>query len=131
MTDPNSAITSRIERFVSDLSEVIRQAALEQVSDALGGGSGVGNGRAGRKAGAGAPALKKRAKGAKRSAEDFEALSKSIIGTVGSQPGLRADQLAEALGVETRELALPIKKLLAEKLLTKKGARRGTTYRVR
>jgi hypothetical protein len=43
-------------------------------------------------------------------------------------PGARAEQLAEALGVGTKELALPIAKLFDDKSIKSTGQRRGTKY---
>lgn len=124
MTDIQSLIRTRVDAFVLDLSQLIHQAAFEQLSAALG-GIEVGNGRSGRKT---SKVTTRRAKGSKRSAEDFEAITKNIIKVVTASPGIRADQIAAELGTVTKELQLPIKKLLAEKVLTKKGQKRATTY---
>lgn len=131
MSDLNAQIQAKVEAFVEELSELVRQAALERVSEALGTPASSSPKRRGRPAAsASAPSGKagKRSKGQKRSAEEMADLQETLLATIEANPGARADQLAEAFEVETRELALPIKKLLAENLITKKGQKRATTY---
>lgn len=45
-----------------------------------------------------------------------------------ANPGKGAEQICPALRVSTRELAMPMKKLLASKHITRKGMRRATRY---
>jgi predicted transcriptional regulator len=45
-----------------------------------------------------------------------------------AKPGLRMEQIAKALSSSTKELALPAKKLIAEKKIKTKGERRATKY---
>lgn len=67
-----------------------------------------------------------RAKGAKRSPEELEALTKNVLLHVKKHPGQRVEQIAAALGTSTKELALPVLKL--GKALKTQGQRRGTKY---
>lgn len=121
-------IRARVDAFVAELSELVKQAALERLTDALGTsaqGQGASKGKRGKAAGR-SPALSK--KGGKRTAEELEAFSDRILATIKAQPGIRADQIAAELGLVTREVVLPIKKLLATKTVTKKGQKRATAY---
>lgn len=121
-------IRARVDAFVAELSELLKQAALERLTDALGASPlarGAGKGKRAKAAGR-APALSK--KGGKRTAKELEAFSDRILATIKSQPGIRADQIATELGLVTREVVLPIKKLLATKTVTKKGQKRATAY---
>ena len=43
-------------------------------------------------------------------------------------PGLRIEQINKQLGTTTKDLALPIRKLLAEGAIHAKGQKRSTTY---
>jgi hypothetical protein len=97
---------------------------------ALGGTAPAAN-RGARKVGrAAAPARSKaRAKGAKRTPEELETLTKNVLAHVKRNPGQRVEQIAAALGTSTKELALPIIKL--GKALKTQGQRRGTKYSAR
>jgi hypothetical protein len=66
-----------------------------------------------------------------RRVRDPKALAKLVerlAKHISANPGQRMDDIKVALGLPTKELALPIKKLLAEKRITSKGQRRGMTY---
>jgi hypothetical protein len=69
-----------------------------------------------------------RPKGTKRSPEDIEALTRNLLAYVKKNSGQRIEQIATGLSVTTGDLALPAKKLLAEKKLKTAGQKRGTTY---
>jgi len=47
---------------------------------------------------------------------------------VKANPGLRIEQINKQLGTTTKDLALPIRKLLAESAIQAKGRKRSTTY---
>ncbi|HEX2689793.1 MAG TPA: hypothetical protein VHN14_24410, partial [Kofleriaceae bacterium] len=67
-------------------------------------------------------------RGAKRSPEDLEALSEQFATFVKANPGLRIEQINKQLGTTTKDLALPIRKLISEGMITAKGQKRSTTY---
>jgi predicted transcriptional regulator len=67
-------------------------------------------------------------RGAKRSQEDLEALSERFASFVKANPGLRIEQINKQLGTTTKDLALPIRKLISEGLIGVKGQKRSTTY---
>ena len=126
MTDLDRAIRQRVEDFVQEMTELVRQAALESVSAALGTPAA---GQRSRGATAKRPAAGFVAKsGGKRTARELEQQGTALVTMIRQTPGIRADQLAKAMGVMTRDLALPIKKLLADKAITKKGQKRATAY---
>lgn len=47
---------------------------------------------------------------------------------VKSHPGLRIEQINKELGTTTKDLALPIRKLIADGLISAKGKKRSTMY---
>ena len=47
---------------------------------------------------------------------------------VAKHPGLRIEQINKELGTSTKDLALPIRKLIAEGQIKTKGKKRSTTY---
>jgi hypothetical protein len=124
-------IRSRVEAFVDELNALIRQSALDTVAQVLRGDEGGGRrGRRGAPAGrvslAGRGRL--RAKGAKRSQDELEHLTSRLLTYVKSNAGQRIEQVAKGMGVTTRELNLPAKKLLANKSIRTKGQKRATQY---
>ncbi len=126
---PTPKIDSIIQRFVVELREAIREEGLNAFSAALGGGPETPK----RKSSAGPvrisfPTPKKRAKGAKRTPEELASLTASVLSAIKKTPGQRAEQLAQTLGISTKDLALPVDKLKGEKAIKTKGVRRGTTY---
>jgi hypothetical protein len=123
-------IRKTIEAFVEELSSLVRMAAVQSVTDAFGASSGPaprrggaarpGKGRA--RAGA-APG-----KGQKRAPEALAELVTALHAAIKETPGQRMEQVAKALQSSTQELALPAKKLIADKKIKTKGERRATRY---
>jgi hypothetical protein len=133
-TSVSEQIRARVEAFVDEMSDLIRESAMETVQKALAGGGGDGGSRRGRRAGAGgrraaAPvSARSRAKGAKRSPDELEKLTTQLLTYVKGNPGQRIEQIAQGMGTSTKELNLPAKKLLAKKSLRTKGHKRATQY---
>ena len=117
-----------VEGFVAQITELARRAALNLLEETFAshgaeraptvvsprGAAPVGRPRGGR--------------GAKRRPEDLEALCNQFASFVKSHPGLRIEQINKELGTTTKDLALPIRKLIAEGRITAKGRKRSTTY---
>ena len=129
-------IRSRVEQFASELADLIRESAMETVSAALA-GARPSPGRGGRRAaaapaaatrGAGRGRAASREKGAKRAPEEIEQLTSRLMDYVKGNPGQRIEQIADGMGISTKELNLPAKKLIAGKQLKTKGQKRATQY---
>jgi outer membrane biosynthesis protein TonB len=75
-----------------------------------------------------APARASRSKGEKRSPELIAKTTDALLAYVKSHAGQRIEQIAQGLKVTTKDLALPAKKLLAERRLKTKGQKRATQY---
>jgi hypothetical protein len=69
-----------------------------------------------------------RGKGAKRDPAELDKLGEAFVAFVTKKPGLRIEQINAELGTSTKDLALPIKKLLAAKAIRTEGAKRSTKY---
>jgi hypothetical protein len=127
----NDRIRSRVEAFAEELSALIRDSAMETVRDALGGSAAPRRaGRAGRVAAPAAPVRGggRREKGQKRDPGEIERLTGRLLDYVKSNAGQRIEQIAAGMGTVTKELNLPVKKLIAQKSLKTKGQKRATQY---
>ena len=119
MSDFQQEMDRVVQGFVSQISDLARRAALEMIEKSLGKSGARG---AIRVSGGG------RGRGAKRSAQDLEQLSSQFVSFVTKHPGLRIEQINKELGTSTKDLALPIRKLVADGVVKTKGKKRSTTY---
>ena len=132
MSDFQHEMNQAVEGFVAQITELARRAAMDTLESAFGGRSGRVSGTRAAIApvtGGAAPVGRPRGgRGAKRTAADLEALSEKFATFVKANPGLRIEQINKELGTSTKDLALPIRKLIAEKLVSAKGQKRSTMY---
>jgi hypothetical protein len=129
-TDIDEKIRGMLEAFASDLAGLIRDSAMETVRDALGGSVPAGrrNG-ASRGARAASPVAGRRLpKGAKRPPGEIVKLTQRLLDYVKAHKGERIEQIAKGMSISTRELNLPVKKLIADKAIKTKGQKRATQY---
>ena len=131
MSDFQNEMNRVVQGFVAQITELARRAAIDTLDSAFGGRSGRGGapaaaaalavsfGRVGRPRGG---------RGAKRTSADLEALSERFASFVKANPGLRIEQINKQLGTTTKDLALPIRKLISEGQINAKGQKRSTTY---
>ncbi len=133
MSDFQNEMNHAVQGFVAQIAELARRAALDTLESAFGGGRSSRDGgarppiaiAAGGMARAGRP---RGGRGAKRTAEDIEVLSEKFAAFVKASPGLRIEQINKELGTTTKDLALPIRKLIADGKIAAKGQKRSTTY---
>ena len=138
MNDLQSQMNQSVQGFVAQITEIARRAALETLGAAFSGGpattgnraTGGGNGATAAKPAAPRAAVGRPAggRGVKRAPEDIEAMGQRFVAFVKANPGLRIEQINKELGTTTKDLALPIRKLEAEGVITTKGQRRATQY---
>jgi hypothetical protein len=125
MSDFQNEMNRTVQGFVAQITELARRAAIDTLESAFGGRVGNGAaasivvGRAGRPRGG---------RGAKRTPADLAALSDKVASFVKANPGLRIEQINKQLDTTTKDLALPIRKLISEGVITAKGKKRSTTY---
>lgn len=152
MNDVENELRSRVDAFVNELSELIRRQALEAVEEVLkkgeissaprrvgrppksllSGGDEEGTRKAvgrprGRPAKVPTAAAKRRA-GEKRTPQQLAQITDQVFGYIKTNGGQGVEQIAKALSTSTKELTLPIRKLLAEKKIGSKGQKRATRY---
>jgi hypothetical protein len=107
MLPTDAQVRDVLYRFVEDVTQLMRLEALQTIEEALG---------------------TRGAKGTKRSPDELADLSERLLGYLAKNPGRRIEQIAEGMGLGTKELSLPIKRLVATRKIAKKGAKRATTY---
>lgn len=105
-----------VSSFVAQVTDLARRAAIEQVQSALGGVSAVRSTR------------RRGQTGGKRAPDELDRLRDAFIAFVTKHPGLRIEQINKQLGTTTKDLALPIRKLVADGTIKTKGKKRSTTY---
>ena len=120
MSDFQAEMNRVVAGFVAQITELARAAARDMIDEALGKAgkgsfTGLGRGRG-------------RGRGAKRTSDELDKLADQFHSFVTKHPGLRIEQINKQLGTSTKDLALPIRKLLAEGALKTKGEKRSTTY---
>src|SRR5882724_6615784 len=127
MSDFQKEMNRAVEGFVAQIADLARRAALDTLESTFGNRSGRAS--AGRAVVAAPTAGRPRGtRGAKRTPEDLEALAGKLAGFVKTNPGLRIEQINAELGTTTKDLALPIRKLIGEGILATKGQKRSTMY---
>jgi hypothetical protein len=127
MNDFQTDMNRTVQGFVAQITELARRAALDTLESAFG-SKGSRGGGALVIAGAGQVGRPRGGRGAKRTAADLEALSSKFASFVKSNPGLRIEQINKELGTTTKDLALPIRKLISDGVVKAKGKKRSTTY---
>ncbi len=128
----DSEIRSRIDSFLAELSTLVKSAAIDSVRAALGEGNGVaasrrGPGRPAMAAGSSATPVRRR-RGGKRSSEDVQKTGEALLAYVQANPGQGVEGIAKGMGVSSKELKLPVIKLIDAGSLRSEGQRRGTKY---
>jgi hypothetical protein len=135
-------IFAHVESFVLELDQLVRQAVIELVEQALargiqdagparahhGSGGGTGKSRAGAKRASQALAAPKAKEGGRRTGAELETLTDSLLKYIEKHPGSRMEQIAKGMQIPSKDLTLPLTKLKAEGHLKVKGQKRATAY---
>jgi hypothetical protein len=130
MNDFQTDMNRTVQGFVAQITELARRAAIDTLESAFGrrGVSGRGAAAAVMAAAGGQVGRPRGGRGVKRTPADLEQISSKFVSFVKSHPGLRIEQINKELGTTTKDLALPIRKLIADGVLKAKGKKRSTTY---
>lgn len=115
-----------VQKFTSDVSNLIREQALTAAQTALGSAAPARAQRPSAKVTKKAKA--KAATGEKRDPKVIAATVERLGAYIAKKPGQRIEQIGAALKMATKDMSLPIKKLLAAKTIKSKGQKRATTY---
>ena len=150
MDNVDTQLKHRVDSFVAELSALVKKAALEAVTNALKGeaaapgvAKAAGKKRAAPapapvaapkaaakapKAAPAAPAASKRKAGQKRSPDEIAKTTDKLLAYITKNSGQRIEEIAKGVGNSTKELTLPVKKLLNDKKISSKGEKRATRY---
>jgi len=129
MSNIDDEVLEAVESFVEQLKGLIQRAALESVQSALTGGSpSPVRGSKRLPARAAAVASQGYEAGSKRSPAELAALIKKLHGYIAKHPGLRIEKISAGLGLPTKALVLPVKRLISERKVATKGQKRATVY---
>lgn len=124
--------SSKIDQLIQDFATDLRAAIAEEAAAAFAEIAGAGARTIFRPRTPGRPAKAtspgKGGERVRRSADDIAQQAALILGYIKKNPGHRAEQIGSAVGFSTREMMVPIAKLLEEKKLGKKGVKRATSY---
>lgn len=112
-------LTRTIDYFIAEITELAHRAAIDtlemtlhsRVADPASAVLATGRGRA-----------------AKRQPAELQKVAQLLLRFVRQHPGLRVEQINTRLRTTTKDLALPIRKLLAEGSLLTEGQARSTKY---
>ncbi|HWN70761.1 MAG TPA: hypothetical protein VNM90_24135 [Haliangium sp.] len=115
-------VNSRIDSFIADIAQLAKEAARETLSVALGAGPG------GFDLSRDFSDFGRRRKGGKRSPEEITQMADGLLDYIAKNPGQRMESIARALGSNTQDLTLPIKKLILGGRLRTEGQKRATSY---
>jgi hypothetical protein len=137
MSDLQNEMNHTVTGFVATITKLARRAAIESLELAFGDPAGLNgertavNGTRGAAHRHAAPRHAGRPSGVhskKRTPAQMQALSERFTTFVKANPGLRIEQINRQLGTTTNDLALPIRKLVAEGVIQAKGEKRSTKY---
>jgi hypothetical protein len=141
MTDKNTneQIRARIDAFLDDIKGLVNHAALSAVQDVLSGRTPAKRRRRSAprvaRRGPGRPRSAAAAKRAprsggriRRSSEVVEKMADLLHHYVKAHPGEGIEQISKGLDIASKELKLPVVKLLALRKLRTEGQKRGTRY---
>jgi hypothetical protein len=119
MSDFQAEMNRVVSDFVNQITELARAAARDMIDEALGKGGKISHGSRGGRG---------RGRGGKRTSAELDKMADQFQAFVAKHPGLRIEQINKQLGTTTKDLALPIRKLIADGSIKTKGAKRSTAY---
>ena len=127
MNDINKQIEHRVTSFVSDLTALVRQAAVEAVADVL----GSHKGRNGRSNGTGASNGARSAadsNGGRRSPEQIASVIASVLAYIKAHPNTRSEAIRNDLNLSKPVAHDSLGRLRGAKKIKMKGVKRAATY---
>lgn len=109
----------KIPEILAELVETIEQEALQRITARL---------HKARSRAEPAKPKRQRVFSGRRETSAIETLKAAVLDYVKKNPGQRMIEIAPALGIESKMLQLPMKKLVKDKAVKAKGVKTNTTY---
>ncbi len=106
-------LSQRIDEFVADVTRLAREHAVRTLAGALQVSANLNDEAVGRK---------------KRTQHELNTTKQQLLDLICKEPGKRMLELAPILQTSAKDLALPVRQLITEKLIRTEGQRRSTTY---
>ncbi len=133
MREFDRRLQTSLATFVDDIELLLRRAAASALEAAIGAQAAAPIGRTLTARGAPKNRPERRpkrplARGKKRSPESLARLTGALHAYIRRHKGLGVEAIGKGMGISTRELALPMKKLLAERRVAARGVKRATRY---
>lgn len=151
MLDPHRELQALIDGFVDRLTEIAKRIALEQVRQAFGSvklpavrssstpksapapassssASSSSASSSSSSSSSGSSSSRTRRGRGRRAPQEIEQLRDKLLTVISDNPGCRAEDINRALGTRTPQIAQPLRRLVADRLVRTEGARRGTRY---
>ena len=128
MSTLDDEILEAVESFAEQLKDLIQRAALESVQAALNGGNPSAQRGSKRTPAAALTASHGYETASKRTPAELAALIKRLHAHIAKHPGLRIEKIGTNLGIPTKALVLPVKRLISQRKLATKGQKRATVY---
>lgn len=129
-------LQQEIEAFAANVTAILQDAVAQSVTEVLGpasarraGPSPASTRKVAKKAAGGK--AKRKGKRIRRTEKDLERIASKLLTQVKRREEQSMEEIGKALGMTTAQLALPVKMLLDEKRIKKKGHRRATRYSAR
>lgn len=121
MSNVHDRIEECIDAFTEDMSELVRRVAFESVSRALAGEPAIAPVHAPARGGG-------RPTGGKRTRQQIAQTTAALERHIRSTPGRRMEELSGDLGLNSRELMLPVRRLVEAGRVRTEGHKRATRY---
>jgi hypothetical protein len=130
VADIEERIEQRIRAFADELRALIREAAHQAIDEALGAtATPTSNSRRSNAKPASSKTRRRPSpKGARRTTDQMQRDLDALRDHVRRHPGTTALEISAALGMATREVTRPIKKLIAAGDIRKTGVKSNTRY---
>jgi len=122
-------IRDSINSFVDHITSLVRSVAMDSVRSALGGDAvPARTGLAAAPAPAPRGVMRARSGRDRRSPDQIVKLADRLLAHVKAHPGQGMEQIRKALNTTTKILRLPVRNLIALKMIKFTGQKRGTKY---
>jgi len=125
MSRARDQIQALIDSFVGELMKVIKTSAVAPEVDGVRAARGASRRT---RSGSAGDASRTGGRAVRRSAAEVASTTDSLLTFITEHPGLSAEGIAKGLDVSTRELVLPIKRLVMARALAVEGKTRATRY---